>query len=133
LLVFYRFRVTEQAINAIYLLGEHPDIICGDIIKRKATLVFDLKTLDDENYMEIDEESILTNQEPFLVHPLHLSQLVFIVGHVAIKQIVHLEVIEAEWKRRKAEAESKGILVLFIKDKKKKKKKFYDKYHVFFL
>ncbi|CAB4424236.1 unnamed protein product [Rhizophagus irregularis] len=101
------FRVTEQAINAIYLLGEHPDILCGDIIKRKATLVFDLKIPDNENYMEIDEESLLTSQEPFLANPLHLSQLIFIVGHVAIKQIVHLEVIEAEWKRRKAEAESK--------------------------
>jgi condensin complex subunit 1 len=60
--------------------------------------------------MEI-EENILS-QEPFLAHPPHLSQLIFIVGHVAIKQIVHLEVIEAEWKRRKAESESKGMFCL---------------------
>jgi len=82
-------------------------------------LVFDLKVSYADGYMEIDEgENILTSQEPFLTHPLHLSQLVFIVGHVAIKQIVHLEVIETEWKRRKAEDESKGIklVVLYTKN-----------------
>lgn len=31
-----------------------------------------------------------------------LSKLIFLVGHVAIKQIVHLEIIEAAWKRQKA-------------------------------
>ncbi|CAO1626044.1 unnamed protein product [Sympodiomycopsis kandeliae] len=35
-----------------------------------------------------------------------LSQLLFIVGHVALKQIVYLESVEREYKRRKAEAES---------------------------
>ncbi|KAG8678081.1 Condensin complex subunit, partial [Ceratobasidium sp. 395] len=34
----------------------------------------------------------------------HLSQLVFVVGHVALKHIVHLELVEREWKRRKDEA-----------------------------
>lgn len=34
-----------------------------------------------------------------------LSQLLFIVGHVAIKQIVHLELCELDFKRRKAEKE----------------------------
>ncbi|CAI2182996.1 11563_t:CDS:10 [Funneliformis geosporum] len=96
------FRVAEQAINTIYLLGDHPDVLCGDIIKRKVSLVFDLKIPCADGDMEIDEgENILTNQEPFMTHPLHLSQLLFIVGHVAIKQIVHLEVIEADWKRKK--------------------------------
>ena len=33
----------------------------------------------------------------------HLSQLVFLVGHVALKHIVHLELVEREWKRRKEE------------------------------
>ena len=36
---------------------------------------------------------------------LALSQLLFIVGHIAIKQIVHLELCELEFKRRKAERE----------------------------
>lgn len=36
---------------------------------------------------------------------LALSQLLFIVGHIAIKQIVHLELCELNFKRRKAEKE----------------------------
>jgi condensin complex subunit 1 len=32
--------------------------------------------------------------------PYELSKFCFLVGQVAIKQIVHLEAIEAEWKRR---------------------------------
>lgn len=60
--------------------------------------------------MDIDDDNqVTTNQEPFMMHPIQLSQLVFIVGHVAIKHIVHLEFIEAECKRRKAEADSKGF------------------------
>ncbi|KAH7930002.1 hypothetical protein BV22DRAFT_1028970 [Leucogyrophana mollusca] len=33
----------------------------------------------------------------------HLSQLLFVVGHVAIKHIVFLELVEREWKRQKDE------------------------------
>lgn len=36
------------------------------------------------------------------VDAFDLSRLLFLVGHIAIKQIVHLENIESEWKRRKA-------------------------------
>ena len=36
---------------------------------------------------------------------LGLSQLLFLVGHIAIKQIVHLELVELDFKRRKAEKE----------------------------
>ncbi len=36
---------------------------------------------------------------------LALSQLLFMVGHTAIKQIVHLELCELDFKRRKAEKE----------------------------
>lgn len=40
----------------------------------------------------------------------HLSQLVFMVGHIALKHIVHLELVEREWKRRKDEAAKGEIL-----------------------
>jgi condensin complex subunit 1 len=42
---------------------------------------------------------------------LALSQLLFVVGHVALKQIVHLELIEQDFKRRKAEKEKSGASV----------------------
>ena len=52
------------------------------------------------------------------------SQLLFIVGHVAsrllpkatkslVKQIIHIELCEAEFKRRKVELE-KGLIVLYF-------------------
>jgi condensin complex subunit 1 len=41
---------------------------------------------------------------------LALSQLLFVVGHVALKQIVHLELIEQDFKRRKAEKEKASSL-----------------------
>lgn len=34
-----------------------------------------------------------------------LCQLVFVVGHIAIKHIVYLELVEREWKRQKQEKE----------------------------
>jgi RsiW-degrading membrane proteinase PrsW (M82 family) len=36
---------------------------------------------------------------------VRLSQLCSILGHVAIKHIVHLEIIEAAWKRKKRKAD----------------------------
>jgi condensin complex subunit 1 len=41
------------------------------------------------------------------VSSVQLAQLVFFVGHVAIKQIVYMESIEAELKRRKGDAKAK--------------------------
>ena len=32
-----------------------------------------------------------------------LSQLLFVVGHVVVKHIVYLELVEREWKRQKQE------------------------------
>ncbi|KAK6850923.1 condensin complex subunit 1 [Apiospora arundinis] len=43
--------------------------------------------------------------EPKQKAAIALSQLLFIVGHVAIKQIVHLEMCELDFKRRKQEKE----------------------------
>lgn len=37
-----------------------------------------------------------------------LSQVIFIAGHCAVKQLVHLELVEREFKRRKADSEKKG-------------------------
>ncbi|KAF9225678.1 hypothetical protein BS17DRAFT_750004 [Gyrodon lividus] len=41
----------------------------------------------------------------------HLSQLLFVIGHVAIKHIVFLELVEREWKRQKDEKELAEKLV----------------------
>jgi len=41
-----------------------------------------------------------------------LSQLLFVVGHVAIKHIVYLELVEREWKRQR----SRGKKLRWITD-----------------
>ncbi|KAI0381196.1 condensin component [Hypomontagnella monticulosa] len=46
--------------------------------------------------------------EPKQKAAIALSQLLFIVGHVAIKQIVHLELCELDFKRRKQEKEKES-------------------------
>ncbi|RUS21746.1 hypothetical protein BC937DRAFT_91534 [Endogone sp. FLAS-F59071] len=102
------YGVAEQAINTIYLLGEHPDVLCSEIIKIKATQAFGIKAPEAniENEMQVDEENVSSApQEALRASSVQLSQLFFVVGHVAVKHIVHLEIIEAVWKRKKAKTE----------------------------
>ncbi|KAI9311766.1 non-SMC mitotic condensation complex subunit 1-domain-containing protein [Dichotomocladium elegans] len=107
------FSVTEEALNTIYLLGEHPDILCAEIIRNKTVRVLGergrsetpLSTDDAAEAMDIDYDMSMSQQafpipkEPVFQSSTELSQLVFLVGHVALKQIVHLEFVEAAWKK----------------------------------
>ncbi|KAL0080987.1 non-SMC mitotic condensation complex subunit 1-domain-containing protein [Phycomyces blakesleeanus] len=121
------FSVTEQAINTIYLLGEHPDILCAEMIRTKTISVFDDNQGTSDTQKPFEEEILgdlmdtdydMSSTQPTAtsttgtgttqsVHnpdqksAFELSQLFFIVGHVALKQIVHLEIVEAAWKRKK--------------------------------
>ncbi|PHH78373.1 hypothetical protein CDD80_6996 [Ophiocordyceps camponoti-rufipedis] len=76
------YGMAEQAINAIYAVSKHPDSLCSDVIRRKT-------------------RQVLGGQPEPATDAVALSQLLFIVGHVAIKQIVHLELCELDFKRRK--------------------------------
>lgn len=138
--LFSRFGLAEQAINAIYLLGEQPDKVCDDIIKNLTGRVFNAppesapsdnasdigpppspmaeRSEAGDTTMDVDDAATVTAATPRpkekssttdMGDAFKLSQLVFLVGHVAIKHIVHLELIERELKRRK-EASSKGML-----------------------
>ncbi|KAF2631720.1 hypothetical protein BU25DRAFT_488280 [Macroventuria anomochaeta] len=117
------FGVADQAISAIYVLSKHPDVLCSEVIRQVAKRVFAPKAPSrptsssgpkDEgpDPMDVDEDEEMPDA-PTVDAPqpkkqnsaLALSQLLFIVGHVAIKQIVHLELCELEFKRRKAEKE----------------------------
>ncbi|KAH8661545.1 condensin-like protein [Tricladium varicosporioides] len=118
------YGVAEQAINAIYTLSKHPDILCSEILRRKTRHVFKQRVAKTPEPKFLDEATQLLSPPPEktiieestqpreLVEPekklkgsIALSQLLFIVGHVAIKQIVHLELCELDFKRRKADAE----------------------------
>ena len=127
------YGVAEQAIGAIYALAKHPDVLCSEILRRKTRFVFVQRAADatqqpaeepaqepDPDAMDIDEapKGITTpppeekanaekanKEEKTQNAGLALSQLLFLVGHIAIKQIVHLEICEQEFKRLKAEKE----------------------------
>lgn len=110
------YGVAEQAISAIYTLSKHPDTLCSEILRRKTRHVFQKRTTKTPEPEQQDEasqmaspppEEVVESVEPEnkLKGSVALSQLLFIVGHVAIKQIVHLELCELDFKRRKAESE----------------------------
>lgn len=106
------FGVAEQAIGAIYTLSKFPDTLCSEILRRKTKYVFQQRTGKKSNPAQECPESPNILPSPPPEEPkkdqqdsLALSQLLFIVGHVAIKQIVHLELCELDFKRRKAENE----------------------------
>lgn len=79
--------VAEQAINAVYDICESPDEVMSALVRLKTTNVF-------------------FNEEPIQNGDAALSQLLFIVGHVALKTIVYLERCELQFKRSKVESES---------------------------
>nr|XP_031863717.1 uncharacterized protein CI109_000969 [Kwoniella shandongensis]KAA5530789.1 hypothetical protein CI109_000969 [Kwoniella shandongensis] len=117
------FSMAEQAINTIYLLGEQPDALCSGIIKNLTGKVFDTPSGsngnpsveeegDDGEGEKVGEEdvekpegdvSVIQEEKKDQTGSFRLAQLVFVVGHVAIKHIVYLELVEREFKRRKDE------------------------------
>lgn len=80
------FGVAEQAIKAINDLCENPTVVFSEVIRHKSKLIF---TSNESNSAR--EES--------------LSQLLFIVGDVALKIMVHLERCEALFKQSKIAVE----------------------------
>ena len=120
------YGMAEQAISAIYVLSEHPDVLCSEVLRHKTRLVFQRtdrrKSLSrspspESDAMEVDDpqdpaETVevgtvqAENEETATVKPSTLlSQLLFAVGHIAVKQIVHLELCELDFKRRKHDQE----------------------------
>ncbi|KAK7207781.1 condensin complex subunit 1 [Myxozyma melibiosi] len=89
------YPLAEQAINAVFSLAKKPDLLCGNVIKQKTRAVFGNEVSESSKPMSTT---------------CALSQLLFIVGHVAIRQLVQMEMIENEFKRRKIASE-KGELI----------------------
>ncbi|KAJ9103245.1 hypothetical protein QFC21_002668 [Naganishia friedmannii] len=101
------FGMAEQAINTIYLLGEQPDVLCTSIIQELHRQAFPAadsadrhQSVSKDNVDNVSSRSATTASSS----PFKLAKLIFVVGHVAIKHIVYLELVEREFKRRKDEA-----------------------------
>ena len=120
--------MAEQAINTIYVLGDQPDALCSELLRNMAKRVFAPTAAPA---MDADETIPDSQEIPPPVDPasdtqasptpsagtpapaqfgdaFQLAQLIFVAGHVAIKHLIHLELLEREYKRRKAESEKQG-------------------------
>jgi len=94
-----RYGVAEEAIGAIYALAKHPDVLCSNIIRRRAKQAFSgpapsRSTVDEAGDTPMEDAPM--DPEPHSPKPVptpakitshasDLSQLLFIVGHVASK------------------------------------------------
>jgi condensin complex subunit 1 len=128
------YGLAEQVIGAIYALSKHPDELASEILRFKTKKVFSpaalpVKSQDLAEEQEEDgdvemsgmdeqdagEVSTVKKEEEDAEMPkaedsgLGLSQLLFTVGHIAIKQIVHLELCEMDFKRRKMDKEKAEV------------------------
>ncbi|EME42550.1 hypothetical protein DOTSEDRAFT_155413 [Dothistroma septosporum NZE10] len=105
------YGLAEQAIGAIYALSNHPDVLCSEVLRRKTKAVFkgDVEMSDMPEDAPAADESRPTTANSDASEGAGsastLSQLLFVVGHLALKQIVHLELCEQDFKRRKADKE----------------------------
>lgn len=68
-----------EAVNAIYLLADRPDVLCADLIKC------------------IAEEVIQPDRKDWSA--AGMSKLLFLAGQIALQHSLHLDSIEAHWKR----------------------------------
>ncbi len=75
----YRFQTITEAINAVYLLADRPDVLCSDLIKGLVT-----RTCVADHPNNWSQKG--------------LSKLIFIVGQVALQHNMHLDSIERHWK-----------------------------------
>jgi condensin complex subunit 1 len=122
------YGLAEQVVGAIYALAKHPDVLCSEVIRRKTREVFavtsksaskeqdvaetsqvdadgDVEMSDEVSPPPEEERQEESATESDASSAIGLSQLLFAVGHIALKQIVHLELCEQDFKRRKAEKE----------------------------
>lgn len=82
------YGVAEQAIAAIFKISPAPEEVCSQLLASKAFQVFQ-RTEEGQSQV------------------VALSQLLFVIGHIAIKTIEHLEKLETQFKKQKHEVEAK--------------------------
>jgi condensin complex subunit 1 len=117
------FGLAEQAINTVYAIGDCPDVFCNNLIHTLTRRVFkkDAQTSsqspsqarpeEHDQEMSVDgadgadakSAASSNDKKGEATDAFELSQLLFVVGHVAIKHIVYLELVERELKRQKDE------------------------------
>lgn len=128
------FSLAENAINTIYLLGEQPDALCTEMIRGMTARVFgsgkataqsqaserarSTSPDGDDAASDVSIPDAKDADGPVMGDAFQLAQLLFVVGHVALKHIVYLELVEREYKRRKAEADKEKAVAKAVSEGK---------------
>ncbi|KAL5015272.1 hypothetical protein ScPMuIL_009542 [Solemya velum] len=101
----YWIPLAEQAVKVIYKLSEHPDKICGNLLKQLAQQVINMQS--DETQASKDEENGSLGTGAKCSSGV-LARLFSLAGQVALQQLVHLDLsVFGEMKRRIAKQEEK--------------------------
>ncbi|XP_076315224.1 condensin complex subunit 1-like isoform X2 [Tachypleus tridentatus] len=100
----YYVPMVEQAINTIYKLGEHPDLICGDILKQLYQVMLNNPDTDQKESEDAGEQAFNLKLESAM-----LARFLSVAGHMALQHLVYLDVsVFTEIKRRQFVQEQKN-------------------------
>eukprot|EP01130_Rhizamoeba_saxonica_P006824 TRINITY_DN2733_c0_g1_i1.p1 TRINITY_DN2733_c0_g1~~TRINITY_DN2733_c0_g1_i1.p1 ORF type:complete len:1333 (+),score=255.11 TRINITY_DN2733_c0_g1_i1:15-4013(+) len=106
----YWFPAAEQAICAVYEICENPDVLMSRVIKEISLRIFpkcfsktNFSTLSQGNSNQKSLEDIENSKRP----AENLSKLLFILGHVSLKQLVYVENIHSEINRKRGKIQNK--------------------------
>ncbi|CCK71959.1 condensin subunit YCS4 KNAG_0I01740 [Huiozyma naganishii CBS 8797] len=84
------YPMCEQALNALFMISSQPDAVASNIIKEKTMMTFGKPDSSDDSIIPQEMTRVCS-----------LTQLLFIVGQVAIRILVYLEKCEAQFRKKK--------------------------------
>ncbi|XP_021926834.1 condensin complex subunit 1 isoform X2 [Zootermopsis nevadensis] len=132
----YYIPMSAEAVDVTYQLAEQPDVICGELIKELLDQVKQGKPPENPGNNQVfdgllekhdDSPSQLNTQDSAECPYEVISRLVFLIGHIALRQMLYLDVdVFCELKRRNARREERDD-AQNTKSKKKKKQQKGDK------
>ena len=110
--------MAEHIINTVYALGTDPAQWAEKVLQSFVEKAFTSQGSADEDHNMVDDsgdvvmsisQTVSTQMSQNVENgkggtdTFRLSQLLSVVGHVGLKQLVFLETVEREWKRQKDE------------------------------
>jgi condensin complex subunit 1 len=99
-LIARRFTAAEQAINTIFELAKGPAVLGTKLLQSLTRRVFQEKQ-SSKAISHSDAPPMVKMVPKLTTSSFDLARVFFVAGHLAVKQIVFLELLEAELKRNK--------------------------------
>lgn len=90
------YPMCEEAIKALFHVSSESDVLCADLLKEKTMMTFGTPNSSTELATTSSFSPVIS-----------LSQLLFIVGQIAVRLLVYIDKCELKFKKRKMESELK--------------------------